>query len=124
MRFMLIAKSTKESEAGMPPSPQLMAAIGAFAHDMIRKGILVDQGGLYPSAAGARVRTSGGEMLVSDGPFMETKELIGGYAIVNAASLAEAVELSKQFLQLHLDVLGSSYEAESEVRQMYEMPPG
>ena len=123
MRFMLIAKATKESESGAPPSPQLMAAIGALAQEMAQQGILVDQGGLYPSAAGARVRLSGGRITVTDGPFAETKELIGGYAVVDAASLDEAIELSKRFLQIHLDVLGSAYEGESEIRQMFEMPP-
>lgn len=120
---MLIAKATRDSESGAPPQPELMAAIGRFGEEMGKRGVLVDQGGLFPSSMGTRVRASGGELTVTDGPFAETKEVIAGYAIVQVASKAEAVDISKQFLKLHMDVIGPSYEAESEVRQMFEMPP-
>jgi hypothetical protein len=120
MRFMLIAKATKESEAGLPPDPKLIAAIGKLSEDMAKAGVLVDVGGLLPSAAGARVKVSGGKVTVTDGPFAEARELIGGYAIVQTKSKAEAIELSKRFWKIHADVMGPSYEGEGEIRQLFD----
>ena len=120
MRFMLIAKATKASEAGLPPDPRLMAAIGKLSEDMAKAGVLVDAGGLYPSAKGARVRLSGGKVTVTDGPFAEARELIGGYAIVETKSKAEAIELSERFWKLHAEVMGPNYEGEGEIRQLHD----
>jgi hypothetical protein len=89
---------------------------------MTSKGILVETGGLMPSSTGARLRLSGGKVTVTDGPFAEAKELIGGYAIVQVNSRDEAIQLAKRFLQIHADTLGPSYEAVSDVRQMFEAP--
>ena len=75
---------------------------------------------LLPSSKGARVRVSAGKMTVTDGPFAETKELIGGFAILEAASKEEAIRLGKEFMQLHVDVLGQSYEGTLEVRPMFD----
>jgi hypothetical protein len=123
MRFMMMVKADKNYEAGAPPNPELMAAIGQHAQDMINHGKLLESGGLLPSSAGVRVRVAGGKLAVVDGPFTEAKELIGGYAIMQAESKAEAIEMGKQFMKLHADVLGASYEGELEIRQLAEFAP-
>jgi len=120
MRFMMMVKADKNYEAGLPPDPKLMAAIGKHVEEEMKTGVLVGNGGLLPSSMGARVRAAGGKLSVTDGPFSEAKELIGGYAIVEAKSKAEAIELAKGFMKIHVDVLGSSYEGECEVRQMFD----
>ena len=120
MRFMMIVKADPSFEAGQPPNPALLAAIGELSEKQTKSGVLIQSGGLLPSANGARVRVSGGRMTVTDGPFAETKELIGGFAILEAASKAEAIRLGKEFMQLHVDVLGQSYDGTLEVRQMFD----
>ena len=122
MRFMMMVKGDKDYEAGLPSVPELIEAIGKLSEEMARSGVMVDNGGLMPSAAGGRVRASQGKVSVTDGPFTESKELIGGYAIVEAGSRNEAIELGKQFMALHVRVLGDVYDGECEVRQMYEGP--
>jgi hypothetical protein len=125
MRFMMMIKATAESEAGLPPDPALMAAVARRAEEAIRSGVLVDTGGLVPSSGGARVKLSGGRTTVVDGPFAEAKELVGGYAIIEAASRDEAVRVGREFMQLHADVLGPAYEGEMEIRQIVGPPtPG
>jgi hypothetical protein len=119
MRFMVMVKADQNYEAGVPPSPGLIAAIGKLTEEMMRAGVVLETGGLLPSATGARIRVAGGKLSVTDGPFTETKDLIGGYAIIQADSKAEAIEHAKQFMQVHVDVLGPSYEGECEVRQMF-----
>ena len=108
MRFMMMVTGDANYEAGRPPSPELMQAIGKLTQEMIKAGVVLDTGGLYPSASGARVRASKGKLRVTDGPFAETKEVIGGYAILRANSKAEAIEMARQFMQVHVDVLGES----------------
>lgn len=120
MKFMMMVKANADYEAGKPPGPALEAAIGQITQEMMQKGILVDLGGLLPSAAGSRVRVGKGKLTVIDGPFTETKELIGGYAIMQVASKEEAIELAKRFMQIHADVLGPGYEGELEIRQLAE----
>lgn len=120
MKYMLIAHATKDSEAGRPPDPRLMAAIGELGADMARKGILVSMGGLAPSAMGARCRLAGGKVTITDGPFTEAKEIVGGYAIVEVKSKEEAVELSRRFWQIHADVLGPGYVGGGEIRLLFE----
>ena len=120
MRFMVMVKADKDYEAGLPPKPELLAAIGKLSHEMMEAGVLLETGGLFPSSRGARVRASGGKLSVTDGPFTETKELVGGYAIVQAQSRDEAVELGKQFMEVHVTVLGSSYNGECEIRQLFD----
>jgi len=117
---MMMVKADKDYEAGLPPKPELIAAIGKLSQDMAKAGVLLDTGGLLPSSRGARVRVSGGKLSVIDGPFTETKELVGGYAIVQAKSREEAIELGKQFMELHAKVLGPSYNGECEVRQLFD----
>ena len=123
MRFMMLVKGDKDYEAGAPPRPELMAAIGALGEEMATAGKLLEMGGLAPSAMGARLNLEGGSVRVTDGPFSESKEVIGGYAIMEAGSKAEAIELGKRFLQVHADVMGRSYKAQLEVRQLFDPPP-
>lgn len=120
MRFMMIVKADPGYEAGRPPSPALIAAIGVHSEKMAKAGILVQSGGLLPSARGAKVRVSRGRMAVIDGPFTETNEIIGGFAILEAPSLDEAIRLGKEFMQIHVDVIGQSYEGTLEVRPMFD----
>jgi hypothetical protein len=119
MRFMMLVKGNQDYEAGRPPSPELLEAIGRLSAEMAQSGRLVDQGGLLPSSQGAKVRISGGRLKVLDGPFSEAKELVGGYAIFDVGSREEAIELAKQFMKVHSDVLGASYDGEVEVRPMF-----
>ncbi len=121
MRFMMMIKASKESEAGEPFNPELMAAIAKSSEEMSKAGILLATGGLMPSSAGARVRVSGQKLFVTDGPFPETKELVGGFGILKANSREEAIEMGKSFMQLHADILGPSYEGELEIRQLADM---
>jgi hypothetical protein len=120
MKFMMIAKATKDSEAGKPPDPRLMAAIGTLAEEMARAGVLVTMGGLAPSSMGARLRLADGKVTITDGPFTEAKEIIGGFAIIDVKSKAEALELARRFWELHAEVLGPSYVGEGEVRPLFE----
>jgi hypothetical protein len=120
MRFMLMIKADKNYEAGLPPNPELMAAMGQLTDEGMKSGVLLDTGGLLPSSKGARIRVNGGRLTVTDGPFTETKELIGGYAIIQAASKQSAIEFASRFMKLHADILGASYEGECEVRQMFD----
>jgi len=118
MRFMLIAKSAPTDDCGS--NPELMAAIGKLMEEMTKAGTLLEVGGLASTSKGARLQLSGGKVTVTDGPFTEAKEVIGGYAIVQVQSKAEAIELSRRFLQLHADILGPTYELVSEVRQFFD----
>lgn len=96
MRFMLIAKATKESEAGILPKPEAFAAMQEYNEGLVKAGILLAAEGLSPSAKGARVKFSGEARTVVDGPFTETKELIAGFSIIQAKSLDEAIEWVKR----------------------------
>ena len=113
MRFMSLYKPGRESDA--PPSEQVIAALGQLIEDMAKAGVLIATDGLQSSSKGARVRISDGRFSVTDIPFAETKELIGGYAILNAKSKEEAIELTKRFLSL----MG---EGECEIRLMQDVP--
>jgi hypothetical protein len=123
VRFMMLVKGDKDYEAGTPPKPELVAAIGRLGEEMMKSGKLLEMGGLAPSAMGALLTLDGGSVRVTDGPFAESKEVVGGYAIMEAGSKAEAIELGKRFLQVHADALGRSYRAELEVRQLFDAPP-
>ena len=103
MRFMAIVKPGKDYEAGKPPSPELMAAMGRLNQESTAAGIFVTGGGLLPSSQGHKVRMSGGKVTVTDGPFAETKEVIGGFAILNYASPEEAIEGARRVMQIHAD---------------------
>ena len=117
---MSIIKADKTFETGAPPDPKLMVAIEKLTAEMMSAGVVLDIGGLLPSALGAKVYATGGKLSVKDGPFTEAKELIGGYAVLQVKSKEEAIELGKKFMQAHIDALGASYEGELEVRQMFD----
>ena len=120
MKFLCMVKATRESEAGLPPDPRMMEAVGKLMEESIREGKMVMAGGLGPSSMGARVKASGGSISVVDGPFAEIKELVGGFAIMELPSREAAIEEGRRLMQLHLDVLGPSYEGVCEVRQMFD----
>lgn len=122
MKFMLIAHADKRSETGAPPDSRLIAAIGKLTEELRRAGVLVGNGGLAPTSTGAKVRLSGGKVTVTDGPFTEAKEIVGGFAIVNVQSKQEAIDLAKRFYQIHAEILGTSYQATGEVREMFDGP--
>jgi hypothetical protein len=123
MQYMMLVKATKDSEGGCAPNPALMAAIGKMAEEAMKRGVMVGAGGLQPSSRGARIRVSGGKTSVIDGPFAETKELVGGYAIFDLPSKEEALRMGTQFMQVHAEILGPSYEGELEIRPLMETPP-
>jgi hypothetical protein len=103
-----------QENTGQVPSEQLMADMGKLIEEMTSKGQLISTAGLRPTAEGVRVRLRGGELLVTDGPFTESKEVIGGYAILEAASKEEAIALTERFLKVH----GPEWDFECEVRQL------
>jgi hypothetical protein len=113
MRFMGLLKADKHSEAGVPPSKELMEKMGKFMEEITKAGVLLATDGLQPSSKGKRVRLSGGKVTVTDGPFTESKELIASYALFEVKSMAEAVEWTTRFLK----VLG---EGECEIRPLFE----
>ena len=113
MRFLSMIRI--DETAAQVPSEQLMADMGKLIEELTRTGQLVSTAGLRPTSEGVRVRLHrGGRFSVVDGPFTETKEVIGGYAILEAQSRAEAVELTRRFLKVH----GTDWDVECEVRQL------
>jgi hypothetical protein len=96
MRVMVLVKATKDSEAGMPPSEQMLTEMMKFNEQLVEAGIMLAGDGLKPSSAGKRVRFSGARRTVTDGPFAETKELVAGYWLWEVRSLEEAVEWVKR----------------------------
>jgi hypothetical protein len=120
MRFMSIVTS---SHAPAPPPVSMMEAMNKLADREIKAGRMIDTGGLTPIATGARVRITDGKLSVVDGPFVEAKEVIGGYAIFELRDKEEAVALAKEFMQLHLDHM-PGWEGTCEVRAFFDGPPG
>ena len=116
MRYVIIVKATKDSEAGVMPPEHLLAEMAAYHEELARAGALVDGNGLRATSEGWRVRCRGASRTIVDGPFTETKELIAGYTIINVRSRAEAIEWTKKFPNPTLD--GS--DCEIEVRRMFE----
>jgi len=116
MRFMMIVK---HSEKQGPPPTQLMEEIAKIAEEATKAGTMLGNGGLGPTAQGARVRLSGGKVTVIDGPFTEAKEVIGGYAQFQLKSKEEAIQSAVRFMELHKKHW-PGWEGETEVRQMYE----
>src|SRR6202161_3384187 len=97
MRFMMIVKASKDSEAGKMPSDELFSAMGKYNEELKKAGVLVDLSGLQASSKGARVKFSGGKPTVIDGPFAETKELTAGFTIIQVKSKEEAIEWVKRW---------------------------
>lgn len=114
MRFMVIVKASKESEAGVMPSRELLEAMGRYNQDLADAGILLAGEGLHPSSKGARVKFSGNKRTVVDGPFIETKELIAGFWLWEVDSLETAIEWVKRCPNPHPS------ESEIEIRQVFE----
>jgi hypothetical protein len=101
MHYIMMIKATKEYEAGTPPGPELMAGMAKLTEEYVKAGAMVALGGLAPSSQGIRVRQANGKRTVTDGPFAETKELIGGYAILQANSPEEAIAMANRVLDVH-----------------------
>jgi hypothetical protein len=115
MRFMVIVKASKDSEAGKMPSEEMLGAMAKFNEELIKAGVMLDGNGLHPSAKGARIRYSGKTRTVIDGPFAETKELVAGYWIIQVKSKEEALEWMKRCPNPHEE------DGEIEIRQVFEM---
>lgn len=113
MRFMVMVKATADSEAGIMPSEELMAAMGRFNEELVEAGVMLAGEGLHPSSKGVRVKFSGKQRSVTDGPFIETKELVAGFWLWEVASLAECIEWVKRCPN---PMPGDS---EIEIRQIY-----
>ena len=116
MRFMMMVKATKDSEAGVMPSQELLAAMGKFNEEMVKAGVLLDGVGLQASSKGAKVKFSGNKRTVTDGPFTETKDLIAGYWIIKVNSKQEAIDWAKRSPNPH-----PSEDTEIEIRQIFEL---
>jgi hypothetical protein len=117
MRFMIIVKATRASEAGVMPEEALIGQMATYHEELAKAGVLLDASGLQSSAKGWRVRYSGGKRTVSDGLFAETKELIAGYTIIQVRSREEALAWTKRFP----NPAGEGKDAEIEVRQLLEL---
>lgn len=114
MKFMVIVKATKDSEAGVMPSEQLLRDMGKYNEELAKAGILLEAAGLHPSSKGARLKFSGSKRTIVDGPFTETKELIAGYWVWNVKSREEALEWLKRCPNPH------DADGEIEIRQVFE----
>jgi hypothetical protein len=112
MRFLSMVRINENS--GMVPSAQLMADMGKLMEELTKTGKLIDTAGLRPTAEGKRVRLAHGKLSTTDGPFTESKEVIGGYAMLEAESMEEALELTRRFLAVH----GDEWNVECVVRQL------
>ena len=115
MRFMIIVKATKDSEAGVMPEEKLFASMATYHEELAKAGVLLDATGLQPTSKGFRVKYSGAKRTVVDGPFTETKELIAGYTLIQVKSREEALEWTKRFPNPGVA------DGEIEVRQMFEL---
>jgi hypothetical protein len=115
MRFMIIVKATRDSEAGVMPPEELFTAMANYHEELQNAGALLDGSGLQPSAKGWRIKYSGGQRTVVDGPFAETKELVAGYTLIQVKSREEALEWTRRFPNPHMT------EGEIEVRQLFEL---
>src|SRR5882724_9358949 len=115
MRFMMIVKANKDTEAGVMPSEELIAGMMKYNEELANAGVLLDLSGLQPTSKGARIKFSGGKRTVIDGPFAETKELVAGYWLIQVKSREEAIEWAKRTPAPH----GEGTEGEIELRQLY-----
>ncbi len=109
----------RESFRNTPPPPGMMEAMGKFVQQSLKEGTLVDTGGLLPSKDGFRIRLADGKLTVTDGPFTESKEIIGGWAILSAQTKEDALRISREFMDLHRKHW-PGFDAECEVRPMFD----
>lgn len=119
MRYMMFIKHTEDYRNKTIP-PALMEAMGTFVGESMKRGVLLDTAGLQPTSAGTRMSLRKGKLTVTDGPFTESKEIVGGYAIVEAATREEALELAREFMELHR-IHWPEFEGECEVRPLEKM---
>jgi hypothetical protein len=117
MRFMVMVKANKDTEAGIMPSEELLAAMAKYNEELAKAGVLLDGTGLQASSKGARIKFSGGKRTVIDGPFTEAKELIAGYWLIQVKSKQEAIEWAMRCPNPH----GEGAETEIEIRQLFEL---
>jgi len=117
VRFMIIVKATKDSEAGVMPEEPLLAEMANYHEELAKSGALLDGSGLHPSSKGWRIEYSGEKRRFVDGPFAETKELVAGYTLIQVDSRKEAIEWTKRFPNPAVD----GGEGEIEVRQLFEL---
>jgi hypothetical protein len=117
MRFMIMVKGNKDTEAGMAPEEKLFADMADYHEALVKAGVLLDASGLQPSSKGARVTYSGGKRTLVDGPFTEAKELVAGYTLIQVKSREEAIEWAMRFP----NPMGEGKDAEIEIRQLYEL---
>ena len=120
MQFLMLIKIANDTdyESGKPPPPELEAAMGELMGEWSKAGKMVSAAGLRPPSQGARVRSTDGKAQVMDGPFAESKEVIGGFFILEVKDKAEAVEMTRRFVELHVEVLGKDFPLECEVRPL------
>jgi len=117
MRFMMIVKANRDSEAGVMPEEKLIAEMTKYNEELVKAGVMLDGAGLQPSSKGFRIKFAGGKRTVIDGPFTETKELIAGYWLIQVKSREEAMEWAKRVPAPH----GPDQEGEIEIRQLFEV---
>lgn len=117
MRFMIIVKATRDSEAGVMPEEVLIAEMATYHEELAKAGVLLDASGLQPSSKGWRIRYDGGRRSVIDGPFTESKELVAGYTLIQCQSREEAMEWTRRFP----NPAGEGRDAAIEVRQLFEL---
>lgn len=120
MQFLMLIKIANNSdyEAGKPVPAELDTAMGKLMEEWTQAGAMVSAAGLAPTSRGARVRSTGGQVRVVDGPFAEAKEVVGGFFLLNASDRAAAVEMTRRFVELHVRILGPDFHIECEVRQV------
>jgi len=117
MRFMIMVKGNRDTEAGVIPDESLFAAMADYHEELAKAGVLLDASGLQPTSKGARIRFSGGKRIWIDGPFTESKEIVAGYTLIQVKSREEGLEWAKRFPAPH----GDNAEGEIEIRQLYEL---
>ena len=117
MRFMIIVKGTKDTEAGVMPEEKLMTEMASYHEELARAGLLLDGSGLKPTSKGARIKFAGGKRTWIDGPFTESKEVIAGYTLIQTKSREEAIQWAKRFP----NPAGEGKDAEIEIRELFEL---
>lgn len=120
MQFLMLIKiaNNADYESGKPPPPELEAAMGELIGEWSKTTAMVSAAGLRPTSQGARIRLAAGKVQVSDGPFTEAKEVIGGFFVLEAADKAAAVEMTRRFVEVHKRILGDDFQLECELRQL------
>ena len=120
MQFLMLIKiaNNTDYEAGKPVPPELEAAMGKLMGEWTQAGAMVSAAGLRPTSQGARLRLSAGKIDIIDGPFAETKEVVGGFFILEAKDKSTAVKMTQRFVELHREILGTDFQLECELRQL------